>query len=162
MFNPTQEMIDDAGNVFKSMAYLQTIEPVVIAYKTKVLAENEFYVSKQNEARIREFKSDEPYRILEPSRAYLMSDEDFLKYLELINKERDAAQLIVEDDGHCPLLVAEDLLTRAKRKLIATFQPITKIDPDKIYDPEKRDQLVELTLRLMAPFMDSKIILQHG
>jgi hypothetical protein len=65
------------------------------------------------------------------------------------------AGLKVAKKGFCPLLVAENELRKARNKLIETMKPITGIELDDLmrHYPDNYNKYFDLTLRLLAPFV---------
>lgn len=43
--------------------------------------------------------------------------------------------------GHCPALIAENLLMRAQSALIRLAEPLTGIDPDRVYGDDRKQYL---------------------
>lgn len=84
--------------------------------KRKILAENEFYAEADKASRC----GDEPgKRILEPFSDFLMCNEDFDKYLDLLYAEYLKAGIAdVRGRGYCPDNAARDLFYRAEKALI--------------------------------------------
>ncbi len=148
-FTPTTAMVGAAQAVFMSMAYLDTIRPVVLAYKTKILADGQWHIRPAFAARL----GDEV--ILDPNTAYLMSDSDFEDYDAKCKLARDLARLPVDRDDQCPLLVAENLRMQAERELIDAMSSTTNITSHQLWclGVEAYKKYLDLTLRLLAPFV---------
>lgn len=148
-FEPSESMKAAGLAVFKAMAYKEAIKPIVIEYKTKVLAERKWMV----EPRFRVFLGQDI--VDNPKFDYLMSPVDFAKYYECCERERKAAGLLLAKEGGCPLSDAETALFEAKSLLIAVMQEVTTITLPKALEMPItfKDQLIELTLRLLAPFV---------
>lgn len=148
-FTPTPAMISAAETLFTAMAFAETIRLIVLKYKTEILAEGRWHIKSEFATRLK----DEV--ILDPRRSYLMSDEDFAIYNTKCKIARDKANLKVDHDEQCPLLVAEELERQAKRALINAMADITKITADKLLNAGmvKYDHYVDLSLKLMAPFV---------
>ena len=91
--------------------------------------------------------------IADPEHTYLLNDTDFNIYLTEVKEARNKAGLKVENDDFCPLLVAERQEIEAARVMLKTMIPITKIDPDSIWKTEHWHKLIDLTLRLLAPYV---------
>ncbi len=151
-FKPTQEMIDAAGKVFFCIAHLKTVEPIIKALEEKLL--NEMQVKEKNGTLIT--NADNIY----------LADEDVQnKYFEQMN-------VLLASNGYeefartetCPLLVAKNKLCTAENHLINVMEPISKISYDMLYDSSDfladRKSLIDLNLKLLAPFVDSKSILE--
>lgn len=155
-FVPTRAMIEAAEDVFLALAIEGTMRPIVQAYQRKVLAERKWLVAPEMQAvaGVEEYVTDIKY-------AWMMSKEDFTVYHQRCNEERIAAKLPAETDDHCPLLVAENATRLAKCVLLDAMISITKIDSKAAsMSLENRDELVDLTLRLLAPFVKN-ILAEH-
>lgn len=154
-FTPTTAMISAAENLVMAMAHLQLIKPVVDAYKTAILLEGQWKIRPEYADRL----GDEV--IKSPDRAYLMADEDFAKYDALCKQARDTSALKVTAPDNCPLLEAEHALSVAQNALIDVMSEVTKVESKQILilGLEKRAKFVDLTLRLLAPFLNPKQLL---
>ena len=150
-FTPTKDMVEVADSVFKAMAYVGTLKPIVTGYQEAVLKKHQF-VARDIGQECREGDI-----ILNPEHSYLLEDADFEIYLEEIEEARAEAGLKVNREGNCPLLEAESLLRDAQRLLVDTMQPITKISTDDALCSknglENYRQLTDLILKLLAPFV---------
>lgn len=149
-FTPTPGMVLAAENVFHAMAYEQTVRPIVEAYQNAILAEGKWCVRPEFSDRI------EMEVITECKHAYLMSEVDFADYVSRCKVARNQAGLKVEHDDQCPLLVAENVLIQARLAMVNAMSDITKIPEPGSLPILKFKQLVELTLRLLAPFVAVK------
>lgn len=153
-FKPTQEMIDAAGKVFFCIAHLKTVEPIIKALEEKLL----------NEMQLKEVRNPEKV-ITDSKNLYLISDEDAELYCETYSSvlSKNGYEEFAKD-GRCPLLVAKHALTLAENHLINVMEPISKISYDMLYDSSDfladRKSLIDLNLKLLAPFVDSKSILE--
>jgi hypothetical protein len=148
-FQPSQEMLTAAENVFVAMAFENTIRPVVEAYQLKILGEREWMITE-------EFLDhpDQPRQVQKLKDTFLMSESDFKQFAKRCNEERSGAKLHVQSEEFCPLLVAEDMTRVAKTVLIDVMTSITTIrsdDPKLLLDD--RAKLVDMTLKLLAPFV---------
>lgn len=153
-FQPTPTMVNAAQTVFTTMAFLQTIQPVVVQYQTEILARGQYRIRPEFSERL----GDEV--ILDPKQAYLMSDKDFVEYDAQCKLERDLAKLLVDKPEQCPLLVAEDLQRRAEHQLIKAMEPsIIGVDVDKLLSlgQSRYRNFIELTLKLLAPFVKNEL-----
>lgn len=140
-FRPTEEHFQAADNLLKAKALILTIEPIVNGYKSRILAENEFYDAYTNE------------RILDPEHDWTMGDEQFLRYFDLVKIERDKSGLKYSNPDGCPLLDATNLLMDCDRILIEVMEPVTGISMDAIlchYDEFKN--YVDLLLSIILHF----------
>lgn len=141
-FRPSTEQIEAAITVFKCMAMVDVIRPVVEGYKQKIL--NEL-----------------GYAGLTPKTSYQLPESVWPEYQCRCNEERIAAKLHVDDPGHCPLLVAENLLTQAQRLLTDVMEPVSGISFDRIFRASNAlknyESLIDLNLRLLAPWCKGRM-----
>lgn len=160
-FKPTAEMIAAAEAVFVALAFEQTIRPIVEGYKRKILSEREWHMSPETQAGVRR-TDDKPIdtRITDIRYAWLMSDVDFAEYARLCNAARITANLVVESEAYCPLGVAEEITRQAKRKLCDVMAEVSGFDVETIRTMkiEHYEHYVDLTLRLLAPFVGSAAV----
>ncbi len=147
-WKPTQEMIDAATVLFKAMAWVATIKPVVEGYKNEILQRRKFKVAKGFRER-----EDEVVTLIRDD--YLMSEEDFASYLLECYCAAKATGLALEDADHCPLLRAERLQVEAEWELMKVMEPVTNVGWKKLFG-EFRARYLDLTLRLLAPFVDKE------
>ena len=150
-FKPTKEMITAADNVFKAMALTEIVRPIVLGYQQSILNDQKYLCSKDH--RGDEYTPATDW-IKNPDHTYLMSDADFQDYVNRCNIAQDNANLETESSDHCPLLVAEKLVSDAKHVLIEVMEPITKMsysDVSSTLDIYRK--YVELTLQFLAPFV---------
>lgn len=152
-FAPSPDMISAAEDVFKAMAYVGTIRPIVVKYQTEILQQGQWRIRPKYADRL----GDKV--ILDPEDSYLMSEEDLAVYIDRCKVARNQAGLRVDHDGQCPLLVAETLLGKAKRALLDVMEPVTRLPADRLLNAgmDKYNSGVELTLQLLAPFVNPKL-----
>lgn len=153
-FKPSPAMLQAAGIVFKAMAWVDVIKPVVEGYQKEILSRHQWHIAKEWSE-----KRGSPDRIiLEPTNSYLLEDEDFQTYLQECHVARAKAGLKVDNDDFCPLLVAENLLNKAKNVLIDVMSTTTGIEHDDLFHHglEDYNKYIDLTLRLLAPFLRTK------
>lgn len=152
-FVPTAAMVDAAEDVFKTMAFLETIRPIVMKYQTEILQQGQWRIRPKYADRL----GDKV--ILDPKDSYLMSEEDLAVFIDHCKVARDKAGLHVDHDDKCPLLVAEHLLIKAKRALLDVMEPVTRLPADRLLSAgmDKYNSGVELTLQLLASFVDPKL-----
>jgi len=146
-FNPTKEMIEAAKSVFMAMAWVDTIRPVVESYEKAILARHQFHIAKEW---IDKGMTDRV--ILESKSTYLMEDADFKIFNAETFEERDKAGLKVDKPEFCPLLTAECLQVDAEYKLIEAMKPVTRLETSSLWG-ENRKKFLDLTLKLLAPFV---------
>jgi len=156
-FRPTAEMIRAAENCFASMAYTETIRPIVEGYQKKILEDMQAPLAKEWQER--KLAQDEPI-ILDIRHTYLMEADDFQTYLTRCREEQARAGLHTDSPDYCPLLVAENLQMEAEHAVIDAMTPVTKLTRDMIFQSsnalENLKKLIDLTLRLLAPFCDTQ------
>lgn len=154
-FKPNAAMLDAAEAVLKAMAIVGTVRPIVEAYQTEILAKGKWKVMAE---------ACEPGTqgeiITEPKLSFLMSDSDFAVYYQRCDEARKAAGLSITFDGGCPLLEAEELLRIAQRAMIDSMAEVTKITADRAVTLrlDEYREFVDLTLRLLVPFIDHAAI----
>jgi hypothetical protein len=162
-FQPTANMIQAAEQVFLAMAVEQSIRPIVEGYQRKVLAERTWKPAPALEDGPQR-RRDEPIanEITDIKDAWMMADGDFAIYRKRCNEERIAAKLHAETDDHCPLLVAENISRLAKHALCDAMAAITSIDGTKAATLARADydSLVDLTLKLLAPYVKNPLTRQ--
>lgn len=150
-FNPnmiTDAMKQNCKTVFLTMAYTETIRPIVEGYQKEILNFFEWKIDKQWVE-----KGMEDQIIRDPDKAYLLSDEDFKSYLAHCNIARKKANLHVDNPEFCPLLVAESLQNDAERLFIDSMEPITGLKAKDIILLKHRKQLLDICLRLVVRFV---------
>ena len=148
-FKPTQEMIKATEDLYVAMAFEKTVTPIVLKYQTEILLEKKFEV-------VDEFKNDKNEGpIVNPSLTYLMSEADSTVYFSLCNEARIKAGLKIEKEGHCPMLVAQDIVREAKNVLLTCMHPITglTLEQARSMSLENFEKYVELTLKLITPHL---------
>lgn len=132
-FRLTPEQIAAGKNVFLMMALVDMMRPIVEGYQQKIL--NEL-----------------GYPELTPCTAYQLPNGVDTTYYARCNEERIKAGLKVENQEHCPLLVAEDMLRVARNTLIEAFEPVTGLTTHALCcaGMDKYHEYIDLTLRLVA------------
>jgi len=157
-FNPTPEMVNATKAVLAAKALVLTLRPIVEGYEKAILAKHQF-TNKAEVATLTKIGREAKERvILDPKESYQMSEEDFNFYWNECKAERERKGLWVEQDDFCPLLVAEDLERKAKNTLLEAMRPISKIDPDNLWDMDNRKKLIELSITLMVSYCREKNI----
>jgi hypothetical protein len=156
-FKPTNEIVQAASTVFVAMALVQTIRPVVIGIQTKVLLKGHYKYSNDLALKLIDRGEIFPDYVTNPDHTYLMNDKDFQDYLTKCKQYELESGLKTENPEFCPLLVAESMEREAKHCLIEVMEPITKITLDMAtHNLENYRKLVELTLKLLAPYVKNK------
>lgn len=157
IFKPTPGMIAAAENLFLALAIEQTIRPVVEGYQRQILSDGQWHINAKYVGQ----RGTVDRIILDPKESWLMADGDFVTYEQRCRLARDAARLSVELDEHCPLLIVEDTVRLAKRAMIDAMEETTGITADKLLcaGMAKYNQYVDLTMKLLATFVDKQQIL---
>jgi len=162
-FTPSDDMLRSAETVFFCMATVDTIKPIVKEYQKKILKEMQAGPKAEWCEGRRGLSPND--LILDPERSYLLSDNDFQYYLKRCNEERIKANLHVNNPEFCPLLVVENNLRKAHHILLDAMQPLTGVEFDDLFKNEKGlenyEKYIDLSLKLLAPFIDSKKILKR-
>jgi len=162
-FKPTAAMIEAAENLFVALAFEQTVRPIVEGYQRKILAERTWRCAPEYLERATRMASDEPVEshVTDIKLTWTMEKADFAIYLGRCNEERSAAGLIVETEAHCPLLVAEDTTRKAKYALCEAMTSVTNMNADAAValKPADYNKMIDLSLRLLAPFVQNPLAL---
>lgn len=162
-FNPTPEMITATKALLMAKAFVQTIKPIVDGYQKAILEKHQFTNRREVELLTKLGREAEERVILDPKESYQMSKEDFNTFWNECKIEREKAGLKVKRDDFCPLLVAENLERQAKNALLEAMRPLTKIDPDNLWDMDNRKKLIELSINLMVSYCrENNIDLREG
>lgn len=143
----TKPMLGAALAVVMCKAAVETIEPIVLGYQQKILDYEQYDVDKKW---VERGMFDANDWIKSPKDTYKMDNTEFKHYIKRCREEQAKSGLKTKSPDHCPLLVAEHQLVRAKRLLVDIMEPITRISYKDVYRPKDRDELVELTLRLIC------------
>ena len=156
-FKPTPEMIAAAETVFLTMAFVQTIRPVVLEYQASILALGNWKIAPRFADRL----GSEV--ILDPKMSYLMTSANFALYEQKCKLARVVARLHVAKEDQCPLLVAEHLARQAEQALVDAMSEITNLSVDKLLSSgqDQYKQFIELTLKLLAPYVKNVLPTSH-
>lgn len=156
-FQPTQGMIDAARKVFMAMAWVDTVKPIVLAYQRQILAEGQWHIPADKHAMLERRSGNSPLDtlVLDPSKAYMLAEDDFKAYYLKCETARVHADLHISTVGGCPLLEAQGTLMLAKRLLVEQMEPISNQTYEKLISTkaEAFGKFVEMTLRHLAPFV---------
>lgn len=98
------------------------------------------------------YKSEDGEIIVEPNKSYLLSEKDYKVYWKRMNEYYDSLGLQRPTENHCPLLMAQSQQRKAERTLLQAMQKYTGMDVDKMF-LRHREKLLEITLKLLAPFV---------
>jgi hypothetical protein len=150
-FEPDALLKSCALNVFVAMARVQLVQPIVYEYRRKILESKPWPVHA-------DFAAEYGERVLDPESDYLMDPALFEEYAALCREARDAAGLQTVMPLACPLSEAKSNVVLSKTALISAMRGRVPVDVDKILEAPVRmqDQFVELTLKLLAPYVNSE------
>ena len=147
-FKPNKEMIIATQKVLMTMATVKIIKPIVDKYQQEYFDN----FKPQN----KRFPKDSLKTITKPCHSYFMDDKDFARYSKWCSEKQEKAGLITESKDHCPLLVAEEQQRQAERLLIKAMSPVIgKNAINKFYKEEHFQKAIELSLKLITPFIQS-------
>lgn len=153
-FTPSIQMIKAAEMLFAAMAYEQTIKPIVIGYQTKILEKHQFLNHRELKLGLPQI---EKLIVLNPDKVYLLSDNDFKIYWADCLIEQQKAKLITDSPEQCPLLVAQNLVTKAEHHFIEVMANFTKISLDMAtYNLDNYKKIVDLNSKLIAPYVSKE------
>jgi hypothetical protein len=159
-FQPTEAMVDAAETLLLAMAHAETIRPIVLKYEAEILAEGQWHMDRKLYESIELRHLNEPRSgadriILDPKESYMMSEDDFKEFDAKCRDARDNAGLLVDHDEQCPMLCADNLVMQAEHALIETMRERTGATKDQLLcaGMDKYKQYVDLTLRLLTPFV---------
>ena len=146
----TSKMIRAAETLFLAMTVEQTIRPVVEAYEKEIMVR----LQMRTDPKWAKYGIDR--LVLERKDTFLLSKEDSERFIAETFKARDAAKLKVDHPEACPLLVAINHVVKAENALIETMGEHPQLGALKnvlVLSLDKRKQAIEMTLRLLAPFV---------
>lgn len=148
-FKPTPLMISAAETLFTAMAFDSLVRPIVLKYQAEILAAGQWHIRPDFAKRL----GDEI--ILEPKYSYQMTDENFAVYDASCKVARAKANLHVDNEDQCPLLVAEHQVIAAKHALIEVMFDVGKATTHQLLcaGKDKYEQYIDLCLKLLAPFV---------
>lgn len=145
-FQPTAEMAQAAQDYIHAEAHYLTIEPIVKEIQQALLTETQYRHRETNQV------------ITNPKDTWLMSDVDFNQYNVLLH------HCYLEKGfnpkyGYCPLLIAEDELRKAGKKLIDSLRSITGLGAMDVINAKDGKGLmhfkefIDVSLRLLVPYL---------
>ena len=150
-FIPQPAMIEAADTLFLAMAKRSLVEPIVLNYQRLILKEGQWRVKRDY---VQRGIYDEV--VLEPDRAFLLEEADFALYDSLCKKAQTMVGLEVKQAGNCPLLEAKTAVSEAQALLAQSMASVTGLSLDQLLmlPMEKYQLYIDLSLRLLAPFVD--------
>lgn len=153
----TKEMVAASETLFVAIAFEQIIRPVVEAYEDEILQRLQFRTDKC-------FAERGIDRIvLNRKHTYLLSLQDQAVLFEETEKARTRANLKVSIPGNCPLLEAEHRRIMAEQAFLESIAEHPNLGNLKNTMPlETRAHVIELSLRLLAPFVSDAAEILEG
>jgi hypothetical protein len=154
----TPDMIQAAENYIMAQAHTSVIRAIVEPIQKQVLLEGQYKA-------VNDFGPDKERVILEEKDTYLISDADFQEYMIKTRERYVAAKLHVDpnDIGVCPLLVAENLESQARRRVLELaaeklIRPnVPEFEIDFAYrDPETLKKVTDLTMKILTNFLPKR------
>lgn len=115
----SKNMIDSAYEVIRRQAHVNEVKPIIEANQESVLEKYQ-WVDEDGEI------------VLKPSKSYMLIGDEFTTYVSESQALHDDAGYPVENPEHCPLLIVEDELRKAKQHMIEVFEPL--LDGQLSYD----------------------------
>lgn len=153
--NPPALVLRLANVVLLAMALYEEKASIVRSYESKILAE-------LNAGPAQRFARCLPagMKVLDPKRAYLLSEEDRTVFHRRCEEERVKAKLRVNDDGACPAQEAEQLLLKAKIALAEAVQPYSGLDVEVLrWNLQALDAIVDLTVTGLSDHLRTQQLL---
>jgi len=151
-FTPTDKQILLGEALLVARVHEAMVRPIVEGYQKAILAKHQFKLaSRWADTRL---ATDES--ITEGRDSYLLSDEDFAVYHQACHEARDAEGLKVSKPDNCPLLEAVHERIQYENALLGAWEGHSRfkaLADVSVLSSDKRDQVIELTLGLLAPHM---------
>ena len=150
-FSPTPAMIQAADTLFLAMAKHSLVEPIVLNYQRLILKEGQWRVKRDY---VHKGMCDEV--VLDPDRPSVLEEADFALYDSLCKKAQIMSGVAVKKVGNCPLLEAKTAVSDAQAQLVQSMASVTghSLDQLLMLPMEKYQHYIDLSLRLLAPFVD--------
>lgn len=157
-FTPTPATINAAEQLILAMAHLDTIKPIVTAYKQAILNNRQWPIAeKMLELKQKRAPGEAPeHFVTDPAVDYMIEESLWPEYHALVFAARDAAGLSIEGKPEaCPVSYAQMDLFAAQKALIESMQgksPIT-LKEWLSTTPRLQKEAIDLTLKLLVPFV---------
>lgn len=146
----TPKMVAAAESLFVAKALEETIRPVVEGFEQEILSRLQL-------------RTDKRYAIhgidrvvLDRKHTYLLAPDDLAIFLEETFSAAKKANLKVASPENCPLLEAEYVRMKKENELLEALGQHPSLGSFKNFRSmslEARAQAIELSLRLLAPFV---------
>jgi len=157
MNRPSNELISAAAAVVTAKAFVEALRPKILAIQTALID----YLDLRCDKSSKRYASG----LLTPETVYLAAEDQQAEYFAMLDKWYREAGYTSMPEGHCPLLIAEDLLRQAERLFMeasielsarAGFTPemIEKVITCQMADGmNQRQKYLDLNLSLVVPFI---------
>lgn len=153
------------SNYFNAKVFLEMIQEQEKEIERKILAENEFYVEEELvELMEKRDGTGKPERILEPDNTYMMSEDDFLKFIDLCYPEFVKAGIAnPKGKEYCCDNEARELFNEATKQLVEYGIEIMPDIPEKevlrkaVWNIKWRDKVLDLVLSLESEGVESYV-----
>jgi len=150
-FEPTAEIVASIENVLAARVWRDTVTPIVLDYQRRILAEHQWKTHPDRVGKNR------PEVISDPKYSWTMPDEDFVVYDQKCREARDKAELPVHDDEYCPMLVAENAVRIAERRMVEAIAPTVGTTADDVYsNMDATTKFIDLTVRFLEQYVDKE------
>jgi hypothetical protein len=152
-YSPTKGQIRSAENLLLTMAHEATIRPVVEKYSTDILAAHQFRIAKKWAE-----SGSEDEVILDRNSTFLLEPDDAAVFYVESAAARIAANLKVSSPDNCPLSEAESLRIGAENSFLEAMgesESLSAFGQHHLLNLEQRAQALDLSLKLLAPFVHS-------
>ena len=147
-WKPGKEHIDATKDILVWESIVGTIKPIVDTYSRDILHKHDFRVSDR-------FSDTIDFKIIrEPNHTYLMDNDDYEIYADLIEDAKDKHGFGALPDDYCPYLIAESKLTDARNRLGKLMGDVVGIDYNEIYILEHRKRMVDMSLSFLIDKID--------
>jgi len=161
-FKPTSTAIKACEQLILAMAHLDTIKPVVHAYKQEILNSRQWpiaeKISAQQQKRAPAGTEPEQF-VTDPALDYMIDESLWPEYHALVFAARDAAGLSIEGKPEaCPVSYAQMAVFEAQKTLIENMQGKSPISLEKWLSTTValQKEAIDLTLKVLVPFIDQK------
>jgi len=147
--NPPKHLISLAKTVFKTMAFVQTIRPIVEGYQREILEAEKYPYADKHITRGRVNCSN---YVSDPKQDYQMSDANFKLYMAQCRTKQAKAGLKTDHPDFCPLLVAEELQRKAENCFVNALEEFTDLSHNTLICAglEIYREYLDLNLKLMS------------
>lgn len=133
-----------AKALFQSIAYCETIRPVIESEQQRIVAENKYKIAPQYAYKNLEYAET-------PFQTCYISEEDLADYSEKMYQFILSKNFVVPTKDHCPLLMAETKVREAKWLLIDVCEKFTGITYKMVQGSLKNyNNYIEILMKTFA------------